>query len=391
MTPRRIAPPDPLLGGVVLALLLLGMVMIGSASLSVAEVRYGDSLRIISHWLLYIPIGLAIAWAVSTIHPNWWKAASISLLGFGFVIMISLLIFGVKINGAVRWFSLGGITLQPVELFKPFVVLYMAFYMSAFPERLKNFSSGLAPMLVVLGIATLLLLLQPDFGNAALLIMTCFCIWFVGGVPLTHLLGLILTAIPLGAIAIIAEPYRMKRLLSFTDPWADPYGSGYQLVQSMIAFGSGGLTGSGLGQGVQKLFYLPEAFTDFIAAVLAEELGLVGTLTLIVLFAILIGRGITIAMRAGDSFTRLLTLGCTLLIAFSCMINLGAVMGILPTKGMPIPFFSYGGSALIGDAVLIGLILSVQRHLPDNRSASRNNRTSRDAEKRESGSREVTV
>lgn len=375
---QRIAPPDPVLSTVVLLLLLFSAVMIGSASLSVAEARYGDPLRIISHWLVYIPIGLAIAWAVSNVHPDWWKAASLSLLGIGFAIIIAVLIFGVKINGATRWYSLAGITLQPVELFKPAVILYMAYYMAAFPERLRNFSSGLAPMLVVLGAATLLLLLQPDFGNASLLITACFCIWFVGGVPLSHLLALVATTIPMGAIAIIAEPYRIQRLLSFTDPWADPYGSGYQLVQSMIAYGSGGLTGSGLGQGVQKLFYLPEAFTDFIAAVLAEELGLAGTLTLLILFAILIGRSLTIAMQAKDAFARLLTLGCTLLIAISCMINLGAVMGILPTKGMPIPFFSYGGSALFGNAVLVGLILSVQRHQPENRQLAERTRQSRE-------------
>lgn len=376
---QRLAPPDPVLSSVVLLLLLFSAVMIGSASLSVAEVRYGDPLRIISHWLLYIPVGIAIAWAVSGIHPDWWKAASLSLLGLIFVVMVALLIFGTKINGATRWFSLAGITLQPVELLKPVIVLYMAYYISAFPERLRNFSSGLAPMLVVLGITTLLLLLQPDFGNAALLIMSCFCIWFVGGVPLPHLMALIATTIPMGIVAVLAEPYRVQRFLSFTDPWADPYGSGYQLVQSMIAFGSGGLTGSGLGQGVQKLFYLPEAFTDFIAAVLAEELGLVGTLTLITLFAILIGRSLAIAMRAKDTFARLLTLGCTLLIAISCMINLGAVMGILPTKGMPIPFFSYGGSALFGNAILIGLILSVQRHQPENRPKERTSRQPREA------------
>lgn len=372
---NRIAPPDPIIGGTVVLLIILSVVMIGSASLSVAEVRYGDPLRIISHWLVYIPIGLVVAWAVSSVHPDWWKAASLSLLGISLVAMLCVLLFGVKINGATRWFSLAGITIQPVELFKPIVILYLAYYMAAFPERLKNFSAGLSPMLVVLGMAATLLLLQPDFGNAVLLVMVAFCMWFVGGVPLRHLISLIVAVIPIGAIAIIAEPYRVKRLLSFTDPWADQFGSGYQLVQSMIAFGAGGLTGSGLGQGVQKLFYLPEAFTDFIAAVLAEELGLAGTLALITLFAVLVWRGLQLAMRAKEPFERLLVLGCTLLIAISCMINLGAVMGILPTKGMPIPFFSYGGSALIGNCILIGLILSVQRHQPDNRSIYNSHRS----------------
>jgi len=369
----RIAPPDRIISGAVILLLLLSMVMIGSASLSVAEVRYGDPLRIISHWLIYIPIGLAMAWAVSSVHPDWWKAASLSLLGLAMLAMVTVLIFGVKINGATRWFSFGGFTLQPVELFKPVIILYIAYYMSAFPDRLKSFSNGIAPMLVIISIAAVLLLIQPDFGNAALLVMVSFCIWFVGGVPLRHLIALVIAVIPIGLIGIIAEPYRAKRFFSFTDPWADPFGSGYQLVQSMIAFGSGGLSGSGLGQGVQKLFYLPEAFTDFIAAVLAEELGLAGTLALILIFTLLIGRGLQIAMRAKETFERLLVLGCTLLIAISCMINLGAVMGILPTKGMPIPFFSYGGSALFGNCILIGLILSVQRHQPDNRPLNNRN------------------
>jgi len=371
---NRLAPPDHIISGAVLLLMLFSIVMIGSASLSVAEARYDDPLRIISHWLFYIPVGLLVAWGVSSVHPNWWKASTLSLLGLSLLMMALLLLFGVKINGATRWFSFAGVTLQPVELFKPVIILYLAYYISAFPDRLKSFSSGIAPMLVVVGLAALLLLLQPDFGNAALLVMVAFCLWFVGGVPLRHLFAMVMAVIPMGLIGIIAEPYRAKRFFSFTDPWADPFGSGYQLVQSMIAFGSGGLTGSGLGQGVQKLFYLPEAFTDFIAAVLAEELGLAGTLLLILIFVVLIGRGLQLAMRTKEMFERLLVLGCTLLIAISCMINLGAVMGILPTKGMPIPFFSYGGSALIGNCILVGLILSVQRHQPENRALHQENR-----------------
>jgi len=170
----------------------------------------------------------------------------------------------------------------------------------------------------------------------------------------------------LAAIALIAEPYRMQRLTSFIDPWSDPFGSGYQLVQSMIAFGSGGLFGSGIGQGVQKLFYLPEGFTDFISASIAEELGLMGTLSVICVFSILLGRGLWLAMQQADMFPRLLILGCTLLLGFAFIINLGAAMGIMPTKGMPMPFISYGGSALIGECVLIGLILSVQRQHKNN-------------------------
>jgi len=365
---KRLAAPDPVLTGCVLALLGFSVLMVYSTSLSVAEVRYNDPLRIISHWLLYIPMGLAMMWWLSRVEVTWWRAIALPILGIAMLFMVAVLIPGLgrEINGAQRWFSIFGLSLQPVELLKPAVILYMAYYMGAFPDRLRQFATGLAPMLIVLAAALALLLLQPDFGSVVLLAAVCMGMWFVGGVPIRHLAALLFTMLPLAAIAMIAEPYRMQRLTSFIDPWHDPYGSGYQLIQSMIAFGAGGLFGAGVGQGVQKLFYLPEVFTDFISAGIAEELGLLGTLAVITVFAVLLGRGIWLAAQCEDMFPRLLILGCTLLIGIAFIINLGAAMGILPTKGMPMPFVSYGGSALIGECILIGLILSVQRHRPGN-------------------------
>jgi len=285
------------------------------------------------------------------------------------VMMVAVLVPGLgrEINGAQRWLSLLGLTLQPVEILKPAVIIYMAYYMGSFPERLSTFSSGLAPMLVVLMVSLLLLVLQPDFGSAALLSAVSFCMWFVGGVPIRHLLLLLSTFIPLAVVVMIAEPYRMQRLTSFLEPWNDPYGSGYQLIQSMIAFGSGGLFGTGVGQGVQKLFYLPEVFTDFISASIGEELGLLGILSLITLFGLMLGRGIWLAIHTQEMFSRLLILGCIMILGVAFIINLGAAMGLLPTKGMPMPFVSYGGSALIGECVLLGLVLSVQRHQGGNK------------------------
>jgi cell division protein FtsW len=365
---KRFASPDPVLTGCVLALLGFSVLMVYSTSLSVAEVRYHDSLRIISHWLLYIPLGMAIMWWLSRVEVMWWRAVSLPILAVAMLLMVAVLIPGLgrEINGAQRWFSLFGLSLQPVELLKPAVILYMAYYMGSFPDRLKQFSTGLAPMLIVLVAALALLLLQPDFGSVVLLATVCMGMWFVGGVPIRHLAALLLAMLPLATIAMITEPYRMQRLTSFLDPWHDPYGSGYQLIQSMIAFGTGGLFGTGVGQGVQKLFYLPEVFTDFISASIAEELGLMGTLAVIVVFAVLLGRAIWLALQCENMFPRLLILGCTLIIGMAFIINLGAAMGILPTKGMPMPFVSYGGSALIGECILIGLILSVQRHRPNN-------------------------
>ncbi|OIO67338.1 MAG: putative lipid II flippase FtsW [Zetaproteobacteria bacterium CG_4_9_14_3_um_filter_49_83] len=359
---KACAKPDSILLSCVLALLLLSVLMVSSASLSVAEIRYGDPFQIIQHWLVYIPIGLVLLWITSRVDPVWWKSAALPLVVVAFLVMLGVLLLGQRINGATRWFSLFGMSFQPVEILKPMVVVYMAYYLSSFTERLNHFATGLAPMLIILMVSVMLLMLQPDFGNAVLLTLTCIGLWFLGGVPFRHLGGMALMALPLALVAIIAEPYRAKRFFSFTDPWADPLGSGYQLAQSMIAFGSGGLTGTGLGQGVQKLFYLPEGFTDFIAAVMGEELGLPGTAALIAIFAVMIGRSFYLVYHHEDAFQRLLVCGCIMLIGFSFMINMGAVMGMIPTKGMPIPFLSYGGSALFGNCILMGVILSVQRH-----------------------------
>ena len=373
MSARQLAPADPILMGTVLTLLAFSVLMVYSTSISVAEVRYNDPFRIIGHWLIYIPVGLAVMWGISRVEVSWWRAIALPLLAIAVLLMVAVLMPGVgrEINGAQRWFSLFGFTLQPVEFLKPAVVAYMAYYMASFPDRLHSFASGLAPMLVVLGVSLFLLLLQPDFGSAALLSAVCFAMWFVGGVPVRHLFMLGIPFVAVGTIAMVAEPYRLQRLTSFLDPWSDPHNSGYQLIQSLYAFGSGGLFGAGVGQGVQKLFYLPEVFTDFISASIGEELGLVGTVSLILLFALLLGRGIWLATQSEEMFSRLLILGCVMILGIAFIINLGAAMGILPTKGMPMPFVSYGGSALIGECVLIGLILSVQRHRPRNMRQSK--------------------
>jgi len=365
---KRLAPFDPVLLTCVLAMLASSLLMVASSSMSISAVRYGDAFRIIGHWAVYVPIGLVMMWVVSRIEADWWKAMVMPLLGLALLLMALVLIpgIGMEINGARRWYSLLGLTLQPVELLKPVVVIYMAYYMTAFPERMKYFSSGLAPMLVVLGMAVVLLLLQPDFGSSVLLVALCVSMWFVGGVPLRHLSLMVGSVIPVGLVIMLAEPYRVKRFLSFVDPWADPLGSGYQLLQSMVAFGVGGVHGAGLGQGVQKLFYLPEPFTDFISAVIGEELGMPGMIALILLFGVLLMRGMHLARKTGDVFQRLIVVGCVTLLATTFFINLGAAMGVMPTKGMPMPLMSYGGSALFGSCILLGLIFSVQRHQPQN-------------------------
>ncbi len=361
----------------ILALMMFSLIMVGSASLEVADVRYGSPWHILLRWCFYMPVGLLVMWAVSNVHPSWWQAMAMPLLVIGFILLIVVLVVGSNINGATRWFSLFGMTIQPIELIKPMFILYIAYYLANFQERLSSFAHGIMPMLLMLSFMVALLLAQPDFGNSALLMAVSFALWFVGGVPFRHLLGLFVAAVPVIAVIVMAAPYRVARLTSFVDPWADRFGSGYQLVQSQIAFGVGGITGAGLGQGVQKLFYLPESFTDFISAVIGEELGLIGILALITVFSILVWRGFKVARDADTTFTRLLVLGCTLLLAAAFIINFGAAMGIFPTKGMPMPFVSYGGSALIGSCMLVGLIFSVQRHQGAKKVNKRNNRATR--------------
>ena len=368
---------DPWMLLSIFALLLFSLIMVGSASLEVADVRYGSPWHILARWCFYIPVGLLVMWAISNVHPSWWEAMVMPLLLVSFVLLIVLLVMGSNINGATRWFSIFGMTIQPIELIKPIFVMYLAYYLANFQDRLPSFTRGILPMLLMLIFMVSLLLGQPDFGNAALLMGVSLCMWFVGGVPFRHLLGLFAASLPILAVIVMAAPYRVARLTSFVDPWADRFGAGYQLVQSQIAFGVGGITGAGLGQGVQKLFYLPESFTDFISAVIGEELGLIGILTLIVVFAVLIWRGFKVAKDADKPFNRLLALGCTLLLAAAFIINFGAAMGIFPTKGMPMPFVSYGGSALIGSCMLAGLIFSVQRHQGAKAINKRSNRKHR--------------
>ncbi len=367
-------PIDPWILSSVLGLLMFSMIMVGSASLEVADVRYGSPWHILVRWCFYIPVGLLVMWLVSRVNPSWWEVLVMPLLMAGFIMLLILLLVGNEINGAKRWFSVLGMTLQPVEFFKPIFIIYIAYYLANFQDRLHSFAHGLMPMLMMLMFAVGLLLGQPDFGNVALLMGVSFCLWLAGGVPLRHLLGLLIVGIPTLIVMVASAPYRMDRMMAFLDPWADRFGSGYQLVQSEMAFGVGGLFGAGLGQGVQKLFYLPESFTDFISAVIAEELGLAGILSLITVFAILCWRCFKIALEADKPFNRLLVLGSVLLLAAAFIINMGASMGIFPTKGMPMPFVSYGGSALIGNCILVGLVLSVQRH---QKSRITNQRTKR--------------
>jgi cell division protein FtsW len=267
---------------------------------------------------------------------------------------------GLERGGARRWLGLGGFSLQPSELTKLAVVLFLARALSRKRDQLRQISSVLS-ILAVVGLCAGLILLQPDFGTATILCALVYLMLFVAGAHPLHLAGLgVAGAAALGLLATLAE-YRMRRLLCFLDPWADSQGCGFQLVQSLIAVGSGGATGVGLGQSRQKMFYLPEAHTDFIFSLVGEELGLVGALCVLALFGLIAVRGFRVASRHPDPFASLLAFGLTLMVVLSAVVNVGVVLGLLPTKGLPLPFVSYGGSALLGAMIAAGMLAALSR------------------------------
>jgi cell division protein FtsW len=270
--------------------------------------------------------------------------------------------FGQAINGTRRWIRLGVVSFQPAELAKLALVIYLAAFVARRQEQLSEIRRGLLPPLLVAGIFAALVFVQPDLGNCLTLITLTFGLLYLAGSPARYLGWALAPALPLLAIAIYAAPYRLRRMTAFWDPWSDPRGSGFQIIQSWLAFGNGGLLGQGVGGSRQKLFYLPESHTDFIFAVIGEELGFIGAAIFVALFAVLIWRGLRIGLRAPEPFGAYLALGITLLIATQTLVNLGVVTGLLPTKGLPLPFISFGGSALLMTMLSTGVLLNISQH-----------------------------
>jgi len=264
-------------------------------------------------------------------------------------------------GGARRWIGFGPLSFQPSEFAKTVVILYLAHSIARKREHMAQFSVGVLPHLIVVGLFVLLIGVQPDFGTAVILVSVLVFMLYGGGARLTHLVGLMLATLPVIAFALVHWPYRWKRILAFLEPMRYSQDIAFQLVQSLIAFGSGGLTGIGLGESKQKMFFLPEAHTDFIFALIGEELGLWGALLVLVLFGILGMRGFRVASRHPDPFASALAFGLTLVILLEAVVNVGVVVGLLPTKGLALPFLSYGGSALIGTLLQVGMLAALSR------------------------------
>lgn len=343
----------------------IGVVMVASASMGVADATFGHPFYFFARHLVYVLLGVASAIVVVNVPLHVWQRFSWHILAFSFVLLVLVLIphVGKRINGSARWLGLGPFTIQPSEIGKFAVVLFMAGYLVRRQDEVRTtYVRGFLRAMMIVGTAIALFLSEPDFGASLVLMTAVLGMLFLAGSPLIQFGGMVSAVLAAGAAAVIFEPYRLRRVLSFTDPWDDQYGSDYQLSQSLIAFGRGDWFGVGLGHSVQKLFYLPEAHTDFVFAVYAEEFGLVGVLFLIALFWILINSALKIgrhAEAAGRLFEAYLAYGISFLITMQAIINIGVNTGFFPTKGLTLPLVSYGGSSLIVVFTMLGLLLRI--------------------------------
>ena len=361
--PRKLAP-DVWLFGVAIVLLSAGVVMVYSASAIVATDRFHDPYFFLKKQVFWALLGAGCMWMAIRLDYRRLERFVVPLLIFAGVLLVLVLVspLGQAINGTRRWIRLGPVSFQPAELAKLALVLYLAAFLAKKGEEIADLRRGLLPPLGIAGLLAALVLAQPDLGNCLTLITLTFTLLFLAGGRARHLGFILAAALPPLVIAIWAAPYRLPRIVGFIVPWSDPRGNGSQTIQSWLALGNGGLVGQGIGASRQKLFYLPESHTDFIFAIFGEELGFVGAIAIIALFVVLIWRGLRIGLRAPDPFGGYLALGITVLIATQVVMNLGVVTGLLPTKGLPLPFLSFGGSALLVTMLSTGVLLNISQH-----------------------------
>ena len=347
---------------IVCALMCVGLVVVGSASMDMASLNYDSPFFFVKRHGVYLAAGIVCALLVYQIPLAVWERSSGALLIIAYILLALVLMPGIgkTVNGSTRWIHLGPINIQVSEIVKVCALMYVAGYLVRRVEEVRQTFWGFMKPVVVLSVMVLLLLRQPDFGAVVVIMSAVFTMLFLAGVRLTQFLLVVGGSVGSAYLLVASSEYRMKRVMGYIDPWADQYSSGYQLVQSLIAFGRGEWTGVGLGNSIQKLFYLPEAHTDFVFAVLAEELGLVGNLLVIGLFVMLVVVAFGVGRRSellGNLFNAYLVYGLATLIGLQALVNVGVASGLLPTKGLTLPFISYGGSSLIIMSVVLALIM----------------------------------
>lgn len=345
----------------VLALVAIGSVEIYSSSAVYALQKFGSSTYFLMRQAIYMTLGLGAMYLGATTDYRRYQRVTFLLLFGSIALLGAVLVVGARVNEARRWFHVGPLSFQPVEVAKLALVVYLAYSLAKKRDKVKFFTVGFMPHLAVCGAVMALLLKQPDLGSAMILGATTLVVLFIAGTKLSYILLALLGATPLVYHSIVSTAWRLKRLLAYLDPWQFRRGTGYQITESLIAVGSGGFSGLGLGDGKQKLFYLPEAHTDFILSSIGEELGFVGLGAVLALFIVILWRGVRAALGARDAFGAYLAAGLTTVFALQALVNTGVVLGALPAKGLTLPFVSYGGTSLIVSMFLAGIILNVSK------------------------------
>ncbi|OTE95255.1 cell division protein FtsW [Crenothrix sp. D3] len=361
---------DPLLVIVSASLLAIGYIMMASSSLHLGIKETGNSLHYPIRQSLHIALGIILGICVALTPIRVWEKSGQWLFIFGILLLIVVLVpgLGVKVNGSTRWLSIFGMRVQVSEVVKFFSVIYMAGYVTRHQESIRKSIFALFKPIILFSGACILLLMEPDFGSAVVIMIIAMGIMFLAGARLSPFIILLSSGSVLAALLVYFEPYRMKRVTSFLNPWADAKDTGYQLVHALISFGRGEWVGVGLGSGIQKLFYLPEAHTDFLFSVIAEELGLLGVLTVIGLFALLVWRTFEIAAaaeKADERFSAFIAYGLGIWFGFQSFVNMGVNMGILPTKGLTLPLMSYGGGSMMIMCCAVALIFRIQSEVTE--------------------------
>jgi cell division protein FtsW len=346
-----------------LALICASVVMVYSASALVALERFQQPYLFVTRQMMWAAIGVAVLSIVMRIDYRTYRNEKLiwALLGVVGLMLVAVL-FARPINGTQRWFGIGGFGIQPSELAKMAAILFTALMLERRRTRINELQYSLTPIALIVGGLVGLILMQPDFGTAVSLLVVVAVMVFAAGISYRYMFGAAMLALPALYVILMQADYRRRRLLTFMDPWADPLGDGFQIIQSLIAVGTGGVFGKGLMQGVQKLFYLPEPFTDFIFAVISEETGLLGATVVVLCFSVIAWRGLRTAMRAPDGFGAFLALGITMMVVLQAFFNISVVLGLMPTKGIPLPLVSNGGSSMLINLLAIGVLLNISQH-----------------------------
>jgi len=383
MTARRSAAKPVLLEGLdgvlialVMSLLAIGLIMVASASISIADSHTSTPFYYLYRQLIAAGLGLIVAMMIFKIRLVYWEKSGMFLLTISFFLVILVLIPGIgkTVNGSTRWIPVGFLNLQVSEVVKLFLMVYVAGYLVRHGEAVRSTLWGFIKPMMMVGLVCMFLLLEPDFGASVVIMATVLGMTFLAGVRFIQFAAMLTLFGGAATLLVVSSPYRLERLTAFINPWADPFDTGFQLTQSLIAIGSGGWTGTGLGGSVQKLFYLPEAHTDFLFAVLAEELGLIGVTIVIALYTALVFRAFMIARKAeacGNQFASFLSYGIGIWLGLQAFINIGVNMGVLPTKGLTLPLMSYGGSSLIVVSAAIGLLLRISYECSNGQAMTR--------------------